>query len=244
MEGVKLMNRTDTKYCIPAELLTQLLEEIKADYKCVEIENKRICTYKTLYYDTEAMLLYHQHHSGKLNRYKIRRRNYVDSGISFLEVKFKNNKGRTVKDRIKDKEDHSTQLGEKSLNFLHQELPFDPLSLVPVLWVNYGRITLVSKTSSERVTIDTNLEFVKEEKKISMKEMVIIEVKQEKKKSSAIIESLKKHRVHEGGISKYCLAAALTCEGVKINNFKEKIHTLKKLNKHDIASNSSRRADQ
>lgn len=241
MEGVKLMNRTDTKFCFSAELLPKILEEIQNDYKCVEIEGKRICSYKTLYFDTEAMMLYHQHHSGKLNRYKIRKRSYVDSGISFLEVKFKNNKGRTVKDRIKDST--GGELGEKSLTFLNKELPFDPAQLVPVLWVNYGRITLVSKKSAERVTIDTGLEFVKGDKKIGMQEMVIAEVKQESRKASAIVEVLKKYRIHEGGISKYCLAAALICDGVKINNFKEKIHQIKKLNTNDTAANSLRRAD-
>ena len=63
-------------------------------YKCVEIENKRVSQYQTLYYDTKDMKLYNEHHNGHLNRYKIRHRTYVDSNLSFLEVKFKNNKGR------------------------------------------------------------------------------------------------------------------------------------------------------
>ena len=47
------------------------------------------------------MTLYHDHHNGKLNRYKVRRRRYIDTDTEFLEVKLKNNKKRTIKSRIK-----------------------------------------------------------------------------------------------------------------------------------------------
>lgn len=41
------------------------------------------------------MTFYHDHHNGKLNRFKIRQREYMDTKTSFLEVKFKNNQRRT-----------------------------------------------------------------------------------------------------------------------------------------------------
>ena len=40
---------------------------------------------------------------------------------------------------------------------------------------------------------------------------------------------MKKFHIREGSISKYCLGIALTCSGVKKNNFKEKLHTIKHL---------------
>ena len=43
------------------------------------------------------------HQNKKLNRYKIRQREYLISDISFFEIKFKSNKGRTIKKRIKTK---------------------------------------------------------------------------------------------------------------------------------------------
>ena len=43
--------------------------------------------------------MFHNHHNGKLNRYKIRFRDYINTKNSFLEVKFKTNKGETIKSR-------------------------------------------------------------------------------------------------------------------------------------------------
>src|SRR5438105_3236213 len=104
MDGVKLMNRTDTKFTFNLDQFEDILSDIIENYYVLEIDGKRISRYKTLYYDTTKLNLYIKHHNGELNRYKIRHRSYVESDIGFLEVKFKNNKGRTIKDRIKKKD--------------------------------------------------------------------------------------------------------------------------------------------
>ena len=44
---------------------------------------------------------YNDHHNQRVNRHKIRFREYVDSGLIYLEVKCKTNKGKTVKKRLK-----------------------------------------------------------------------------------------------------------------------------------------------
>lgn len=158
MDSVKLMNRTDTKYTFNRAQFDEVLKEILKDYRVLEIEGKRVSRYKTLYYDTDDYALYTRHHNGELNRYKIRHRSYLESNIGFLEVKFKSNKGRTVKDRIKKKEVPFIWESETE-TFLKEMLPFNPHDLKPVIWVNYSRLTLVNKTSAERLTIDLDLEF-------------------------------------------------------------------------------------
>ena len=100
MESVKLMNRIDTKYTVPMSILPSILEAAKEDYFAQEIDGKRIATYDTMYYDTEDMDMYIRHHDRQLVRQKIRVRQYVDSNLTFLEIKRKNNKGRTKKKRI------------------------------------------------------------------------------------------------------------------------------------------------
>ena len=45
--------------------------------------------------------MYLAHQNGRVIREKIRVRTYVSSGLTFLEVKNKNNKGRTDKKRIR-----------------------------------------------------------------------------------------------------------------------------------------------
>jgi len=96
MDSVKLMNRTDTKFIFTTNELPKLLEELKNDYRLLDINGNKISRYESLYFDTEDFQLYHQHRCGKLNRYKVRFRKYVESELNYFEVKFKNNKGRTV----------------------------------------------------------------------------------------------------------------------------------------------------
>lgn len=231
MDSVKLMNRTDTKFTFNEIHLNEILASVRDNYKILEINNKRASTYYTLYYDTPSLDLYMKHQNGGLNRYKVRHRTYVDSSIGFLEVKFKNSKERTIKTRIKKKE-VPTQFQDESESFLKSQVPFDPMTLVPSVWVNYSRITLVSKTTQERLTIDTGLEFVREGQHYKMENLVIAEVKQDRKQVSRFIELMKKLHIREGGISKYCLAVISTVPKIKMNSFKPKLISLKKIIPH------------
>lgn len=226
MDHVKLMNRTDTKYTFNRCHFEKVMSDVLNDYRILEVDGQRLSRYKSLYYDTDNFSLYATHHKGKLNRHKIRHRTYLESKTGFLEVKFKNNKGRTLKDRIRE-EEAPLAWNESSSSFLKKKLPFEPGILKPVLWVNYNRLTLVSKNSPERLTIDLNLEFVFGERSEQMGELVIAEVKQEKRQASPFVKVMKKYHIREGGISKYCLGIALTNPDVKKNNFKSKLLRLK-----------------
>jgi hypothetical protein len=214
-----------------------VMNEVKDQYRVLEVNGKRLNQYKTLYYDTEKLHLYAQHQKGKLNRYKIRHRTYVESETGYVEVKFKNNKGRTIKKRIKEQLPPTSWEGD-SRAFLNKTQPFDPNTLIPAIWVNYCRYTLVHKTELERLTIDINLEFVKDSVIKKLDGLVIAEVKQEKRKPTAFLKMMKKYHIREGSISKYCMGIALTCEGIKKNNFKQKLITLKHILGHDTIANA------
>lgn len=226
LDKAKLMDRMDTKFVLNRKELISVLEDVKGTYRILEIEKRRTSTYQTLYYDTKGLSLYTQHHNGKLNRYKIRHRTYVESDLGFLEVKFRNNKGRTIKDRIRNT-DAPLQWGEETSKFLTEKTPFAPKELVPVVWVHYKRITLVSIADPERVTIDTDLEFVHNGVTQKMNDLVIAEVKQERKNKSYFLDIMKRYRKQEGSISKYCMAVIMTRPSVKKNNFREKLSLLK-----------------
>ena len=229
MDSVKLMNRTDTKYLFNFIQFDTIMQEILPYYNILEVEGKRISRYETLYYDTADLALYHKHHIGKLNRYKIRHRTYLESKIGFLEVKFKNNKGRTIKTRIKLQKVPYIW-GEESTNFISKSLPYKAESLLPAIWINYSRLTLVNKSSAERLTIDLGLEFIKDESSQKLEKIIIAEVKQERRCASPFMDVMKRHRIREGSISKYCMGIAFTHEDVKKNNFKAKLKTIKKKN--------------
>jgi len=236
MDSVKLMDRTDTKFTFNRSQFEDILAEIQNEYRVLEIEGKRLSRYQTLYYDTSNYNLYTKHHNGELNRYKIRHRTYVESNLGYLEVKFKSNKGRTVKQRIK-KKDVPFSWENETETFLKQQLPFDPDMLKPIIWVNYSRLTLVNKTSAERLTIDLDLEYIQGDVKKNLNNLVIAEVKQEKRKASPFLKVMKKFHVREGSISKYCMGIALTTgKQVKKNNFKEKLLNLKHIIYDDIVA--------
>jgi len=236
MDSVKLMNRTDTKFTFHINQLPQVLELAKVHYKVFEINDKRISDYQTLYYDTSDLELYNIHHTGKLNRYKVRHRTYVDSNIGFLEVKYKNNKGKTFKSRIKELEVQKNWNSE-STQFLLKKTPYIPSTLIPSLWVNYSRITLVNVESKERLTLDFNLEFKKGDNKQKLHQLIIAEVKQEKAKGSHFITIMKQLHIREGSISKYCMAMAYTEPNVKTNRFKAKLLSIKKILNYDTITN-------
>jgi hypothetical protein len=52
-DSVKLMDKVDVKYLIPLALLPKILSETQQNYKLLEVKSKRLCLYKTLYYDSE-----------------------------------------------------------------------------------------------------------------------------------------------------------------------------------------------
>ena len=97
LDKVELMNRIDLKFCFHFNQACHVFESIKDNYSVLEIDGQSIFSYYNTYFDTSDNQMYLNHHNGKLNRYKIRVRRYNQTNNSFLEIKFKNNKGRTIK---------------------------------------------------------------------------------------------------------------------------------------------------
>lgn len=229
MSGVKLMNRVDTKFVTTMPRLVQLLKMAQNDYFVQEIDGKRSSAYTTLYYDTPAFDMYLTHHNGCLGRQKVRVRQYVDSGQTFLEVKNKNNHRRTRKKRISIS-DFSIE-GEEKQQFLEKLCWYDIDTLKPALRNWFNRITLVNKGKTERVTIDTDLRYHNIATGIdkAMGQAVIIELKRDGNVRSPLLAMLRDLHIHPHGFSKYCIGTALTNPQVKQNRLKEKIHYVHRL---------------
>ena len=123
MSGIKLMNRIDTKYLVDVRRLPALLDKAKSDYFVQEIAGKRKAFYRTLYWDTADAQMYIIHHDRKLNRQKIRVREYVESNLTFLEIKNKSNKGRTKKIRI-SVPDENIKSHEDAVDFINKSAKY------------------------------------------------------------------------------------------------------------------------
>lgn len=228
MESVKLMNRIDTKYAVPLSVLPAILEAAKTDYFAQEIDGKRIATYDTMYYDTATLDMYLRHHDRQLVRQKIRIRQYVDSDLSFLEIKRKNNKGRTKKKRI-------ALPSPEVESFVAAKSRYEWSELSPKLRTLFHRITLVNKAKTERLTIDMDLVWdnVVSGKKKTYDDLVIVELKRDGNVPSKMTDIMLSQRIHPLKISKYCIGTALTTPGLKRNRFKAKIRKIEKLVKYD-----------
>lgn len=233
MDAVTLMNRIDTKFLISAFQLNELLSKAGEFYRVVEIKGDRITPYTTIYYDTKEVDMYTMHHNGKLNRFKIRTRSYINSGISFLEIKNKNNKGRTSKKRIKIDNELFREMAfqEPEQTFIRSITPYQTTGLEPQLQNYFHRITLVDKKLTERVTIDFGLEFDKVSTGLhkSVDGLVIVEMKQDGASNSHFRKFLNELRVIPGSMSKYCLGMVLLNPDLKNNRFKKKIRKITKI---------------
>lgn len=229
MREIRLMNRIDTKFVTTVPVLMQLLEMAKDDYWAQEIDGERNLAYQTTYFDTLDYNMYYVHQSGHTNRQKLRFRTYVSSNLQFMEVKTKNNHGRTKKKRMKVVDTDITD--SEKLNFLQEHLRYNPDDLRPAIANSFNRITLVNKGKTERLTIDTDLQFnnLVTGTKRNMGKLVIVELKRDGLCYSPVLEMLRQLRVFPHGFSKYCMGSALTNDELKVNRFKQKLRDVERI---------------
>ncbi len=243
MSGIKLMNRTDTKFVTTVDRLRLLLMLAQHDYRAQEIDGKRIASYYTAYFDTPDNNMYIVHQNGHAGRQKLRIRSYVDSHLNFLEVKTKNNHGRTKKKRVDmvgfdpSHPDHGIRFLRQDAQyvsydeFLRKHLRYDPTILTEHLENHFRRITLVNKAKTERLTIDTDLGFhnLKTGHDVDLTGLAIIELKRDGLQPSPVLGMLRDLRIKTSGFSKYCMGSALTNPALKRNNFKERLRMIERM---------------
>ncbi len=228
MDNVKLLDRIDTKFIVHENQLPEFLDAVATNYDLLVIDGNWSHPYETLYFDTPGFQLYFMHHNGKRNRYKLRSRKYVNSGISYFEIKTKTNTSRTVKHRMKV--DVFPELIDSTLiEYISKHTPGDPQTYVPSLRVFFDRITLVNRVDRERLTFDTNLRYQNNGSEIAIEDIVIAEIKQEKHSVSPFAQFMKIHRQRSHYISKYCLGITRMNSSIKTNLFKHKLDMLKKM---------------
>ena len=231
MDAVRLQDRVDTKYVFPAGRLDAVLEELLPHYRLLEVDGVRGTDYRSLYYDTEDLRSFHDHHNGRVLRAKVRYREYVGSGLCFLEVKRKTGRGRTDKVRMPVDaipegmpEDHAAYVREASGN----DAP-----LHPTLWNRFTRLTLVRDDQPERLTLDLGLRFHAPEtladEAVELDGLVVAEVKQARAdRTSPFVRAMRRMGRRPGGMSKYCVGMLSLHPGLKYNNFKPVLRDLER----------------
>ncbi|MBO4264361.1 MAG: polyphosphate polymerase domain-containing protein [Bacteroidales bacterium] len=233
MGAITLMNRIDSKYLTDEQTLVGILEDARADgYRALLADGTKYCSYNSLYYDTPGMQMFLDHHNRRLVRQKVRTRVYVGSGRTYLEIKRKNNHGRTKKKRteIAPAEFGDFRTNPQACDYLAAHSRFTADSIEPTLETGFRRITLVNPAETERLTIDTCLHFknLRTGRTVSLQNAVVIELKQDGRTASQMKEILLRHRVKPIRVSKYCIGVTLTDPAVKSNRFKPKVRRIEK----------------
>ena len=228
MDGVKLQDRVDTKYVLSADSVPELLERMLPHYRLLEVDGKRGTAYRSLYFDTPDLKHYRDHHNKRTFRSKVRFREYIGSGLAFLEVKRKTGRGRTDKARMRV-DGIPDQLTNEQLRFA-QEAARDGSPLVPTLWNHFTRYTFVAKDRPERLTMDVDLRFSMPDGNGELDGIVVAELKQERAdRSSPFVKLVRAMGERPSGMSKYCIGMLTLRRPVKHNAFKEVLLRLNRL---------------
>jgi hypothetical protein len=162
IERAALQTRIDRKYLVPLATAEQVVAGLAGQARVLEIGGRRDFGYTSLYFDTPDLASYHLSARGRRRRFKVRRRSYLDTGQSFLEVKTRGGRGSTVKERTPDDDGGRSGLDPAARAFVDAALDragVTPVAarLHPVLATSYQRTTLHLAGSESRVTVDTDL---------------------------------------------------------------------------------------
>jgi hypothetical protein len=230
MAEVMLMDRVETKYVFSSKRLPALLDLLSLRYRIMEINTVRSFPYSTTYLDTADLLFYMQQVTGKLNRHKIRYRRYEATGSSFLEIKKKTNKNRTIKWRIENSLTNDTPDIRASI-FIKEYLPDLCSELKPVLINGFTRLTLVGTECPERITLDYDLTFNSPDGNIcNLPFLAVAEIKRDHHCGfSPFGIIMKDFGIQPNRFSKYCIGSAITSQMPRKNTLKQNLLLINKI---------------
>lgn len=231
MKEIRLMQRTDTKFVTDVETLKQLLALLPGQYYAQVVEGECLNSYRTTYFDSEDYEFFRRHQCGARPRTKVRARTYESSGMCFLEIKCKDNRGKTRKVRTPVPSLRQVIEEHAGEPFLCEQTPWDFSTLRPTLSNHFRRITLVNMAKTERLTIDLDLSFYNHRSKAthSMPQAVVIELKRDGRVPSPILPLLRQLRIKPAGFSKYCVGIATTGSPTPINRYKKRLRRVDKI---------------
>jgi len=191
VERAGLQTRIDRKYLLTTPAAEQLVAGLAGSAQVLDIGGRRDLGYASLYFDTPDLTSYHLAARGRRRRFKVRRRTYLDTGQSFLEVKTRGGRGSTVKERTPDDDGHTPDLDGPRRRFVDDVLCRAGIGevawrLLPVLGTAYQRTTLHLPASDSRVTVDTDLSWsVPGGPQLAVPGLVVVETKSSATPSAA-----------------------------------------------------------
>lgn len=165
--AASLLTRVDRKYLVASSAAQNVVDALTGRALVLDIDGRRSFSYASTYFDTPGLDSYLQAARKRRHRFKIRTRSYLDSGLTFLEVKTRGPRGATIKQRLDYRAADADRLTEEGIDFVveclapltgsAQEARRTAQSLRPVMATTYRRTTLHLPDDDARATIDTDL---------------------------------------------------------------------------------------
>ncbi|MGM9471502.1 polyphosphate polymerase domain-containing protein [Pseudarthrobacter sp. YS3] len=219
-----LQTRVDRKYVVPETLAQELLATFDADVRVLEMDGSRCFAYDSVYFDTARLDSYLLAAHGRRRRYKVRTRTYVDSNLSFLEVKTEGAREATVKERIPYGLTDRARITAEGLDYVNETLaaavggaPAGPLG--PVLETRYHRTTLYLPQSGSRATIDTGVTWQRPGGQAWVLDGAVILETKSGSAAGPLDRHLWAHGVRPSRISKFATGMAALCPDLPANRW-------------------------
>lgn len=201
VERAALQTRVDRKYLLTPAHTEQVLARLATTEapRVLCIDGRRDSGYDSLYLDTPDLAGYHLAAHGRRRRFKVRRRTYLETGETWLELKTRGPRGATVKQRALG--------GDRAFlddAFCAAGLPdLRGVALVPVLTTTYRRTTLLLPRTDSRLTLDAGLRWATPDgRRLDLPHRVVVETKSGAQ-PSAVDRLLWRSGVRPARISKF-----------------------------------------
>jgi hypothetical protein len=225
MERASLQRRLSMTFLFPAAALPDFAGDLACGYTVQPAGGKRCAAYRTLYFDTPDFAFFHAHRCGRRRREKVRIRHYDDRKLSFFEVKQRMHALRTVKQR-RPRAFGDDRLHEQDL-WLVRKCTRTRGALVPQVWTQFQRLTLVSRADDERVTLDFDLRFRHLDREIALPRLAIAEVKQPRlSRRTPIMAALHRRGLRRRSFSKYCAAIVAMNPDIRHNRLRPQLDVM------------------
>ena len=227
----ELLTRTDRKYVVTDAEFSALVDEFEDSCSVLQVDRLRTFAYSTTYHDTPDRRLHCDTAYRRPMRFKVRVREYADTGLAMLEVKAKNGRGRTVKHRV-----DLSELADPPCS-PHGELTASMRAYVgsvvdtglierlePALRIEFARTTLLSLSGDSRCTIDVGLRSEDPDGRSVDPSVIVIETKSENR-ASAIDRWLWRQGIRPTRLSKYCTSMAALDASLPANHWHRQLGT-------------------
>jgi len=205
-----LLTRRDRKYLVPIEIAARAVERLGDSSRVLDIDGRRRFRYESVYFDTPDGVSYLAAARRRPRRFKVRTRSYLDSGRCLLEIKTRDVRGRTSKERwpypieLRDGLDGAGRAFVANCDLIGRRSAI----LAPALTSRYARSTMLVDADGTRMTLDEGLAaWTPDGRGVCLPGMAIVETKTRGRPSEAdrVLWSL---GYRPARVSKFCTCLA------------------------------------